>query len=142
MTKHEYDVKYDEKYSPMNERFNTMWENKKENKTHFNPRPSISKVIFNGPATIIIWNDGVKTVVKANGSDLENFDYEKGISMAIAKRYFGNVGHYYENIKKWIPKEEPAESIDAAELLDFIAKKFNEGLGEGLGFYKSKSEDN
>lgn len=25
--------------------------------------PSIHKVIFNGPATIVIWADGVKTVV-------------------------------------------------------------------------------
>ena len=61
--------------------------------------PNIEKVIFNGPATIVIWADGTKTVVKC-GYDV--FDLEKGIAMAIAKKALGNQGNYYNVFKKHI----------------------------------------
>lgn len=63
----------------------------------------IKNVIFNDPATIVIWADGTKTVVKADG---EHFDPEKGLAMAISKKFFGNKGYYYDVFKKWLPKEE------------------------------------
>ena len=64
---------------------------------------SIKNVIFNDPATIVFWNDSTKTVVKAEN---EPFDPEKGLAMAIAKKFFGNEGNYYETFKKWLPKKE------------------------------------
>ena len=64
--------------------------------------PEIKNVIFNPPATIVFWDDGTKTVVKAQNN--EHFDPEKGLSMAIAKKHFGNKGHYFEEIKKWTEK--------------------------------------
>lgn len=57
-----------------------------------------ANVIFNGPATIVFWNDGTKTVVKCEG---EAFDKEKGLAMAIAKRAIGDKGSYYNVFKKW-----------------------------------------
>ena len=60
----------------------------------------IDNVIFNDPATIVFWNDGTKTVVKA---DNEPFDPEKGLAMAISKKVLGNQGNYYETFKKWLP---------------------------------------
>lgn len=63
----------------------------------------IESVIFNDPATIVFWNDGTKTVVKVQN---EKFDPEKGLAMAIAKKYFGNHGNYYNEFKKWLPVEE------------------------------------
>lgn len=60
------------------------------------------KVIFNDPATIVFWNDGTKTVVKAVD---EPFDPEKGLAMAISKKYLGNEGNYYNTFKKWLPEE-------------------------------------
>ena len=62
----------------------------------------IKRVIFNDPATIVFWEDGTKTVVKAHGDE---FDEEKGLAMAIAKRALGNTGRYYEVFKKFVPKE-------------------------------------
>lgn len=59
-------------------------------------RPKIKKVIFNPPATIILWADGTKTVVKASG---EKYDKEKGVAMAIVKKLTGNLGRYNEIIK-------------------------------------------
>lgn len=59
----------------------------------------IKDVIFNDPATIVFWTDGTKTVVKAVNED---FDKEKGLAMAISKKYFGNKGNYFNHIKKWV----------------------------------------
>lgn len=61
--------------------------------------PRIDNVIFNNPATIVFWSDGSKTVVKCQEGD--EFDPEKGLCMAIAKKSFGNKGKYYNKIKKW-----------------------------------------
>lgn len=63
----------------------------------------IKKVIFNEPATIIIWDDGTKTVVKAQKGEV--FDKEKGLAMAVVKKAFGNNGNYYNEFKKWIPED-------------------------------------
>lgn len=72
---------------------------------HYEPKtlrmlPEIADVIFSGPATIVQWKDGTKTVVKCNKG--ENFDPEKGLVMAITKKALGNKGNYYETIRKWM----------------------------------------
>ena len=69
---------------------------------------NIKKVIFSNPATIVLWNDGTKTVVKCGEN--ETFDEEKGLAMAIAKRALGNDGVYYEVFKKWLPNDEDRNS--------------------------------
>lgn len=46
--------------------------------------PEIEKVIFQKEHTIIIWADGERTVVRCSE---EEFDKEKGLAMAIAKRF-------------------------------------------------------
>ena len=58
----------------------------------------IKRVIFSGPATIIMWKNGKKTVVKAQNN--EAVDEEKGIALAIAKYALGNKGNYYNTIRK------------------------------------------
>lgn len=59
----------------------------------------IKNVIFNPPATIVFWNDGTKTVVKAHD---EVFDWEKGLAMAICKKYLsGNKGRYYNVFREY-----------------------------------------
>ena len=68
------------------------------------PIPQIKNVIFNYPATIVFWNDDTKTVVKCDERD--QFDPEKGITMAFFKKMHGNKGHYFEEIKKWTEKYE------------------------------------
>ena len=70
--------------------------------------PEIKNVIFNDPATIVFWEDGTKTVVKCQDGD--EFDPEKGLAMAIAKKAYGNKGNYCNKIKKWLPKEEPVDT--------------------------------
>lgn len=53
----------------------------------YNKEIEIEKVIFNNPATIVLWNDGTKTVVKAQEGD--GWDMEKGLAMCVAKRILG-----------------------------------------------------
>lgn len=86
----------------------------------------ISRVIFNAPATIVIWGDGSKTVVKC-GPD-ECYDPEKGLAMAISKRFLGGKGNYYEEFKKWLPKKDPM--ADFAEKVRFFARWGKEHLPE------------
>lgn len=57
-------------------------------KTRVNIPIMIDRVIFNDPATIIIWNDGTKTVVKKSADDI--WDPEKGFCMAVIKKLYGN----------------------------------------------------
>lgn len=60
---------------------------------------SIRKVIFNDPATVILWSDGTKTVVKCGPDDI--FDKEKGLAMAIVKKMAGNDSRFHKVFKQW-----------------------------------------
>lgn len=63
--------------------------------------PVIKKVIFNNPATIVIWNDGTKTTVKC--SERDEYSEEVGLAMCISKKALGNKGNFNEVFKKHIP---------------------------------------
>ena len=90
---------------------------------------AIEKVHFSGPVTAVIWNDHTKTVVRCQ--DGEDFDPEKGLAMAIAKKMFGNKGSYFDVFKEWIPEEEvKVERVD----VNAIAESF-----ERAGAIASKS---
>ena len=104
--------------------------------------PEIKNVIFNDPATIVFWEDGTKTVVKCQDGD--EFDPEKGLAMAIAKKAYGNKGNYCNKMKKWLPKEEqvytnsslcsifvPQEFTFTADI-DKLSKSFKKGISDAL----------
>lgn len=104
--------------------YNSMWK-----------RTKIKNVIFNDPATIVFWSDGTKTVVKCGGND--TYDPEKGLAMAVAKKYLGtNKSHsnYMDEFKKWLPKDEwhsdPFEDFrDSIKKLAEMEKSALEGVG-------------
>lgn len=58
--------------------------------------PQPKKVIFNGDATIVIWKDGTKTVVKRSEND--ESDWRIAIVWCIMKKIFGS----YTNADKYI----------------------------------------
>lgn len=99
--------------------------------------PSIKKVIFNYPATIVLWNDGSKTVVKCQDGDI--YDPEKGLAMAISKKALGNKGNYCNEFKKWLPEDEEEEEktvelrFDTSEI-----SKSLEGLASRIFSNKEK----
>lgn len=93
----------------------------------------IKKVVFNNPATIVLWTDGTKTVVKCQNDEI--FDPEKGLAMAIAKKAFGNKGNYCNEIKKWTEKYEGNDvEIEVnmkpiiSQVLDKIESKMRESF--------------
>ena len=91
--------------------YNAMWK-----------RTKIKNVIFNDTATIVFWSDGTKTVVKCGKNDI--YDPEKGLAMAVAKKYLGtNKSHsnYMDEFKKWLPKEEEL-SNPIEDVVDSIKK--------------------
>lgn len=66
--------------------------------TTYEKTPRIRKVIFNPPATVVMWEDGTKTIVKCREG--EEFKEELGLAMAIAKRYFGNRSKFKKEVAK------------------------------------------
>lgn len=97
--------------------------------------PSIKNVVFNDPATIVMWADGTKTVVKCQEGD--TFDPEKGLAMAIVKKAYGNKGNYCNQIKKWTkPYEE--EQDEAAKLAAMA--QFNNPFEEAIKKLKELSK--
>ena len=69
--------------------------------------PKIKKVIFNYPATIIIWEDKSKTVVKLMDGD--TWDPEKGFAMAYLKKLLGTQ-RLRKEIKTYVKPQEKLES--------------------------------
>lgn len=63
----------------------------------------VKKVIFNAPATIVIWGDGSKTVVKCQNG--EKFDKEKGLALCYMKKMLGNKSNFNNVFKEWIKPE-------------------------------------
>lgn len=61
------------------------------------------KVIFNESATIVIWKDGSKTVVKCQKND--EYDPEKGLALCFMKKALGNKGNFNNILKKELPLE-------------------------------------
>lgn len=91
------------------------------NKNNFFLMFMIKKVIFNDPATIVLWRDGHKTVVKCQDGD--EFDKEKGLAMAIVKYCCGNNGFYNDIFRKWCKDES-----DDTQEYSFTVSSSNTGL--------------
>ena len=92
----------------------------------------ITNVIYNDPATIVFWSDNTKTIVKATN---EKFDPEKGLAMAIAKKYYGNQGNYFNHLKKWIPSHKPVAFKAKYKVWDQISFDL-----KGFGHYTATAQ--
>ena len=64
----------------------------------------IKKVIYNNPATIILWEDGTKTVVKVQDGDV--YSKELGFAMCVSKKFFGNQSNFNNVFKKYVYDKE------------------------------------
>lgn len=69
--------------------------------------PEIKKVIFNDPATIILWKDDTKTVVQCQEGDV--YSAETGFALAYLKKLLGNDNTFNKEITKWVPEEKAEE---------------------------------
>ena len=85
------------------------------------PKHAVKQVIFNNPATVVLWSDGTKTVVKCSEND--TFDPEIGLAMAICKKAFGNTGAYNDVFKKWISgTDERGHATNVAKMRSKLIK--------------------
>ena len=73
--------------------------------------PAIERVIFNGPATVVYWNDGSKTVVKCQPED--TFSTETGLMAAMLKRFMGNDNTYNKVLNFWLKEAAPVPQLPA-----------------------------
>lgn len=71
----------------------------------------IKEVIFSGPATIVFWSDGTKTVVKCTEGD--KMDYEIGIAMCTLKKLLGESYTYYKKHAKKLATEKKEAELKA-----------------------------
>ena len=92
--------------------------------------PEIKNVKFNGPATIVFWADGTKTVVKCQDGD--NYSEEVGLAMCIVKKVFGNTSKYNDIFKKWCNSYDTETDDDDCfseaykQFRNYVLKTFNE----------------
>lgn len=90
----------------------------------YRPKLEIKNILFKEPATIVFWTDNTKTVVKCQ--DGEPYDPEKGLAMAISKKYLGNDRTYYHTFLKWLKKYNKENCLTIEEfdkILDELAKE-------------------
>lgn len=73
----------------------------------------IEKVIFNGPATIVVWKDNTKTIVKCEEGT--TYSKEEAIDQAILKKLFTTNSHHKRVLKDLI-NERSVEQIDKKKL--------------------------
>lgn len=59
--------------------------------------PEIKKVIFNPPATIVMWEDGTKTIVKCRKG--EEYSKEAGLAFCVMKKTYGS--KFHRMFKDW-----------------------------------------
>lgn len=90
--------------------------------------PDIKRVIFSYPATIVLWSDHTKTVVKVKEG--EKFDKWTGLSMCICKKLYGD--KFHSVFKKHCKDDEPisneVKEPEEESVLDHIIKKAMEAF--------------
>lgn len=101
-------------------------------KTRFDMyKPTVKKVIFSEPATIVFWTDGTKTIVKCGENDI--YDPEKGVAMCCMKKLLGTNktgSNYLDNnatlrgVKRHIQKWEEDNRKEAKSMEESIEKEF------------------
>ena len=105
----------------------------------------VKDIKFSGPATIVFWKDGTKTVVKCQEG--EHYDPKDGIEYALFKKIAGGTSNqaskmakmYDEWLEKWIPEDlkedtKPGDNIDYESEI-YITEEMKKrliGIGEGL----------
>ena len=67
-----------------------------------NTLPKIKKVIFNDPATIVLWDDGTKTIVKCSLDD--TYSKWAGLAFCVCKKLMGD--DFHKAFKYWCKEDE------------------------------------
>lgn len=107
--------------------------------------PEPVKFKFSGPCTIVFFDDGDKVIVRKTDGD--DYDPEKAIAMALAKKAYGGKGKYYDHIKDGLRAYETHvvdELIKKGDIIDAIREvtnKINDIFGVNSNTTLPKKED-
>ena len=94
-------------------------------------RISPKKVIFNGPATVVLWKDSTKTIVKCREGEAD--DKEKAIMYCILKKLCGNKAAMDKYLKLFLKEEESNEEKEETGSSKSDWKKPRAGSGSSEG---------
>lgn len=97
--------------------------------------PGVERIKFHGPATIIFWKDGTKTVVKCQEGD--EYNSEKGVLFCVLKKLIGldKINHILELAE--LAAEEELSKL--SELSKTESEKIPEGkIREKVGEFSTK----
>lgn len=93
--------------------------------------PEISKIHFNPPMTIVLWEDGTKTTVRCQEGDA--YSDEVGLALCIAKKALGNKGNFNNVFRKWVPeREEDNDNNGPTVWFNFDGDKFRKRVVDAL----------
>lgn len=67
----------------------------------------IDRIIQNGDATIVIWKDTSKTVVKRAAD--EDYNLYAAVAQAVMKKFMGSTSHAHKVIRKKVVVQKPKE---------------------------------
>lgn len=108
---------------------------------------NVDRIIFSPPATIVLWKDGTKTVVKcAKG---EPFSEYNGFAAALLKKVFGSNSAVKKIIQRKKQYDASAKATHASEQTTTLEQRFKElvnkyerlkNRAENLNLYLSKVE--
>lgn len=83
----------------------------------------IKEVIYSNPATIVLWSDGSRTVVKC--STMDCYSEEVGLVMCIMKKQMGNK-KFKQLLNSWLPDYVDLLAPTKVTLSDVIKKEKND----------------
>lgn len=106
-----------------------MIHEREERKMSMTPK----KIMRNGPATIVFWEDGTKTVVKKMPSDKD--DIYAAFCAAFTKKYFGS----NEKVKATVDSLCGPSKEEIERLVNYIQAKYGDDFCKGYGVVISKS---
>lgn len=92
----------------------------------------IKNVIFNGPATIVFWKDGTKTVSICRDGD--TYSQETGLAICFMKKALGKRKNFDKVISKWVtqPSKKPSLVVDGVDV-DSVIEALKKGDLSGAG---------
>lgn len=93
---------------------------------------AIKKIIFSGPCTIVLWEDGTKTMARV--SDGETFDSEKGVAVCFMKKIMGHT-----ETNKLLRKAHDQYNKEKQKVLRERASKLLDKIKEVNDTYKPTS---
>ena len=77
--------------------------------------PEITHVHYNNPVTVVLWDDGTKTIVRCQDGDV--YSKETGLALCVTKKAFGNEPNFNNLFRKWNASEKE-EKIDIQEVTE------------------------